>query len=168
MKALPFYLFAFLLFFVGCSTIDCPVDSSVRTKYQIRDSYGQELTLTDTITIVSTRFDGKDTSLIDPTLYNKGVDISEFSIPISYTHPEDELVFHFDNGNIDRHIVDTVWIKKEDYAHFESIDCNSAYFHNVTDVRYTRNYIDSLVINNPSVTYDSQTVHFYLYPKSNL
>jgi hypothetical protein len=63
-------------------------------------------------------------------------------------------------------VVDTVWIKKDDIPHFESVDCNPAFFHTITDVRYSRNYIDSLVLLNRSVTYDQETVHFRLVPKS--
>ena len=160
MKRLSYLLLGALM--VACSSVDCPVDSTVATLYQVRNSDGTELTLTDTITVKSKCSDGKDT-----IIYNKGIGISEFTLPISYSHPEDVLVFHFDNNNNDSlHVVDTVWIKKDDYPHFESVDCNTTYFHTITDVRFTRNYIDSIVINNPSVTYDSQTVHFYLYPKS--
>lgn len=160
MKRLSYLLLGALM--VACSSVDCPVDNSVTTLYQIRNSDGTELTLTDTLTVKSTRNDGKDT-----IIYNKGISISEFALPISYLHPEDVLVFSFDNENNDSlHVADTVWIKKDDYPHFESVDCNTTYFHTITDVRFTCNYIDSIVINNPSVTYDSQTVHFYLYPKS--
>lgn len=159
MKRLSYLLLGALM--VACSSVDCPVDSTVATLYQVRNSDGTELTLSDTVTVSMTRADGTD------TLFNKGIGISSFSLPISYSHPEDVLVFHFDNNNNDSlHVVDTVWIKKDDYPHFESVDCNTTYFHTITDVRFTRNYIDSIVINNPSVTYDSQTVHFYLYPKS--
>ena len=159
MKRLSYLLLGALM--VACSSVDCPVDSTVATLYQVRNSDGTELTLSDTVTVSMTRADGTD------TLFNKGISISSFSLPISYSHPEDVLVFHFDNNNNDSlHVVDTVWIKKDDYPHFESVDCNTTYFHTITDVRFTRNYIDSIVINNPSVTYDSQTVHFYLYPKS--
>lgn len=158
-KRLSYLLLGALM--VACSSVDCPVDSTVATLYQVRNSDGTELTLSDTVTVSMTRADGTD------TLFNKGIGISSFSLPISYSHPEDVLVFHFDNNNNDSlHVVDTVWIKKDDYPHFESVDCNTTYFHTITDVRFTRNYIDSIVINNPSVTYDSQTVHFYLYPKS--
>ena len=151
-----------VVFLAACSSIDCPVEATVATLYQVADADGAELAFTDTMTVTSTRSDGQDT-----IIYNKGIGISQFSLPISYSHPEDVLVFHFDNSNNnDLHVSDTVWIKKNDYPHFESVDCNTSYFHTITDVRYTKNYIDSIVINNPSVTYDSQTVHFYLYPKS--
>ena len=159
MKRVTYLLLGVLL--TACSSIDCPVESTVATLYQVRNSDGTELKLDDTLTVATTRADGND------TLYNKGIGISEFTLPISYKHPEDVLVFSFDNqNNNDLHVTDTVWVKKDDYPHFESVDCNAAFFHKITDVKYTRNYIDSIVINNPSVTYDSQTVHFYLYPKS--
>lgn len=159
MKRVTYLLLGVLL--TACSSIDCPVESTVATLYQVRNSDGTELKLADTLTVATTRADGND------TLYNKGIGISEFTLPISYKHPEDVLVFSFDNqNNKDLHVTDTVWVKKDDYPHFESVDCNAAFFHKITDVKYTRNYIDSIVINNPSVTYDSQTVHFYLYPKS--
>ena len=146
----------------ACTSIDCPVESNVATLYQVRNSDGTELTLTDSITVTTKTAKDSDT-----IIFNKGVGISSFSLPVSYKHPEDVLVFSFDNDNNNNlHVTDTVWIKKEDYPHFESVDCSAAFFHNITDVRYTRNYIDSIVIKNPSVTYDSKTVHFYFYPKS--
>ena len=146
----------------ACTSIDCPVESNVATLYQVRNSDGTELTLTDSITVTTKTAKDSDT-----IIFNKGVGISSFSLPVSYKHPEDVLVFSFDNDNNNNlHVTDTVWIKKEDYPHFESVDCSAAFFHIITDVRYTRNYIDSIVIKNPSVTYDSKTVHFYFYPKS--
>ena len=161
MKRLPYILFVMLL--AACSSVDCPVNSIVETIYNVYDSEGNELALSDTLTVTSARMDGQDT-----TLLNKLVDKETFNLPISYSHAEDMLMFHFDNGNNNLHVTDTVWIKKDDYPHFESVDCNAIFFHTLTGVRYTRNYIDSIVIKNPSVTYDYQTVHFYFYPKGSL
>ena len=162
MKRVTYMLLGVVM--AACSSIDCPVESSVATLYQVRSSDGKELALSDTMTVSMTRANGTD------TVFNKGIGISSFSLPISYKHPEDVLVFHFDNTTSvsELHMTDTVWIKKDDYPHFESVDCTASFFHTITDLRYTRNYIDSIVINNPKVTYDSQTVHFYLYPKSDI
>jgi hypothetical protein len=160
MKRVTFLLLGVLV--AACTSIDCPVESNVATLYQVCHSDGTELKLNDTITVTT-----KTASDSDTVVYNKGIGISSFSLPISYKHPEDVMVFNFDNDNNSLHVSDTVWIKKEDYPHFESVDCSAAFFHIITDVRYTCNYIDSIVIKNPSVTYDSKTVHFYFYPKSN-
>ena len=105
-------------------------------------------------------YDGPDSLLL-----NKVTKISKFSLPISYSHPEDILIFEYTDltGEV-VYATDTVWIKKEDIPHFESVDCNVSFFHNLTDVRYTTNFIDSLVIKERSVNYDRTQIHFSLYP----
>lgn len=167
MKRLP--LFLLILLVVACSSIDCPVENTVATHYYIYNSDGTALTLTDTLTVRSVRNDGKNVILYrsDSVVYNRGVDIQDFQIPISYSHPEDILFFNFFNASKDSlFVIDTVWVKKEDIPHFESVDCNASFFHRLTDVRHTRHYIDSIVISNPSVDYDQKTEHFRLYPKT--
>jgi len=62
--------------------------------------------------------------------------------------------------------LDTVWIKKENYPHFESVDCSAAFFHKITDVRSTHNGIDSITINKRDVNYDAKTEHFHIYLKA--
>lgn len=143
---------------ISCSTIDCPVNSLVETKYEFYSSTGETLTLLDTLTVVTARQDGSD------TVYNKGTKISSFSLPISYSHPEDVFVFRINGDGWQK--ADTVWIKKEDRPHFESVDCNPLFFHDLTAVKCTHNLLDSIVINNPSVTNDDQVVHLYVYPKT--
>jgi len=146
---------------VACYSIDCPLNNIVATKYALYDSNGESFTIGDTLTITSNRSDGEET-----TLLNLGIGISDFQLPISYSHPEDMLVFHFDNDQRSMHVVDTVWVKKNDIPHFESVDCNASFFHEITAVRHTKNVIDSIVIKNPSVTYDTEVVHFNVYLKT--
>ena len=143
---------------LSCSTIDCPVNSLVETKYEFYSSTGETLTLLDTLTVVTARQDGID------TVFNKGSNISSFSLPISYSHPEDVFVFRFKGDGWQT--ADTVWIKKEDYPHFESVDCNPLFYHDLTAVKCTHNLLDSIVFKNPSVTNDNQVVHLYIYPKT--
>lgn len=152
---------------VSCSSIDCSVNSLVRTKYQFYHSNGDSLSLLDTMTILTVRMDGSDTIIYDANddvVFNKGVGISSFHLPISYSHPEDVLVFIFDRDSLQ--MSDTVWVKKDDYPHFESVDCNASFFHNLTNIRYTQNCFDSIVIVNPSVTNDDQVLHVRIYPKT--
>ena len=143
---------------VSCTSIECPINSWVRTRYQFTSSAGDSLKLMDTLNVVTVRKDGSDTLVL-----NRGIGISKFHLPISYTHPEDVLVFHFFGDSVD--VTDTLWLKKDDYPHFESVDCNASYFHKLTDVRHTCNCLDSVVIVNPSVTNDDQVVHVNIYPK---
>lgn len=143
----------------GCSSIDCPVQNTVRTYYQVQSSNNKVDTLRDTLTVRSVRADGKDTLLLNNTTQK-----TIFSLPIGYTSAEDVLVFNFKNKTFAA--VDTVWVRKENSPHFESVDCSATYFHHLTSIRSTHNAIDSININNPTVDYDPQTVHFHLYLKS--
>lgn len=164
MKRLLYLSLAALM--VACSSVDCPVDRTVATLYQIRTSDGNELTITDTMTISTVNVDNENVVLYsgrDSIIYNKGVGTCKFHLPISHSHPEDELVFHFIGDSI--HLTDTLWVEKEDYPHFESVDCNASYFHKLTSIRHTHNCLDSVVIVNPSVTNDDQVVHVNIYPK---
>lgn len=153
------FLFVVVVWLTACSTIDCPVENTVSVQYEIRDKAGKELAITDSLSIVSTRQDG------DYVVLNRLSDKSSFSIPISYAYPEDVLYFCFKNLDNDSIVVDTVCIEKDDFPHFESVDCNASFFHEITNVQYTRHYIDSLVLLNKSVTYDQTTVHFRLVSK---
>ena len=155
----------------SCSSIDCPVENTVSVQYEIRDKAGNALSIKDSLSVVTTRLDGKNVALditnrIDgnTTILNKLIDKSSFSLPISSSHPEDVLFFCFTDTA--KTVVDTVWIKKDDIPHFESVDCSAAFFHELTNVRHTHNAIDSLVLVNTSVNYDYNTIHFYLYPKT--
>jgi hypothetical protein len=84
---------------------------------------------------------------------------------ISYTQPEDVFVTLLcdTSGNA---LLDTIRIKKDNIPHFESVDCQASYFHNITDVSVTHNAFDSIVIHQPRVDYDITREHIYLYLKA--
>lgn len=140
--------------FIGCSSIDCPVENTVETVYYLYDSDGQRVMLTDSLSVLSTRKDGTDTLIL-----NKVTEMSSFRLPMGYITAEDTLVFHLKNLNLE----DTAWIRKENYPHFESVDCSASFFHTITAVRTTHHFIDTLVVKNPSVTYDTSQAHFHLH-----
>ena len=148
----------------ACTSIDCPVQNLVYTQYAFKKADGSTDTLnTDTLWIKTTRVDGTDTLLLNGLC---GTDAIDFDLQISYTQPEDVFVTLLTDtaGN---YYVDTIRIKKENYPHFESVDCQAAYFHKLTDASVTHNAFDSISIHHSSVTYDVSNDHFYLYVKKN-
>ena len=156
----------------ACTTIDCPVQNLVYTVYDLKKSDGTPDTLlNDTLWIWTQRVDGTDTVIsrdIQGNLelnYFHGTSASSFELPISYTQPEDIMYLLLKNSEGTSYL-DTVRIKKENLPHFESVDCQAAYFHEITSVATTHNIIDSIVINNPHVNYDATTAHFNLYFKA--
>jgi hypothetical protein len=157
-----FCLSAFLVFLAACSTIDCPVQNKVAVNYAVKTIVGGvevNDTLKDTLYVWSTRSDGDDT-----LIFNSGINISSFSLPVSYTHPEDKLVFCLVDTNKVA-AIDTVWLKKEDIPHFESVDCSAHFFHTLTAIRSTHKAIDTIFINNLKVNYDPSVDHIHIHFK---
>lgn len=160
MLALPLYFFTLLLTTVACTSIDCPLNSLVYTQYQLMNAAGKVDTLADTLTIFTTRVDGNDSVLI-----NRNVKTTEFALPISYTQNQDIFFFETKDTVYKVTRLDTVTIEKENMPHFESVDCSPSFFHKITSVSCTHNAIDSIVINNHDVNYDTSKKHFLIYFK---
>jgi hypothetical protein len=155
MKNLSSYFLPLISIFsliTSCSSIDCPVQNTVAVYYAIgySDEEGELVseTLGDTLWISTMINGGKDTLLL-----NRGTGLQSFSLPVSYNHPEDILVFTIAD-TLYNTTIDTVWIKKDDIPHFESVDCSAHFFHRLTAVRSTHFRIDTITIKEPSVTYD--------------
>lgn len=141
----------------ACSSISCPVDNIVATNYVICDADGNEASIVDTLWIWSERSDGSDTLLL-----NGLTGQSSFSLPISYSHPEDVLVL-LKADTAGYYTLDTLWLKKDDIPHFESVDCPAHFFHRLTAVRHTSGGIDSVKIVNSFVDYDQNKTHLNIY-----
>lgn len=144
----------------ACSSIDCPLNSLVYTQYQLMNAAGRVDTLADTLTISTKRTDGNDSVLI-----NRSVRTTEFSLPISYSQPQDVFFVETIDTLTKAVTLDTITVEKVDRPHFESVDCSPSYFHTITAVGTTHNAIDSVVINNPDVDYDTSRKHFNIYFK---
>lgn len=140
----------------ACSTIDCPFNNTVMTKYRLR---GDVTTLTDTLTVSAALAGGNDSVII-----NRDVRVDSFMLPMSYNREAD--VFYFQVADTAQSSTDTVTVTKQDQPHFESVDCSPSFFHTITGVTTTHHAIDSIVINNKNVTYDANPPHFYIYFKS--
>jgi hypothetical protein len=161
MRKIIVVIFAVALI-AACTTIDCPVENTVQTNYVLKKPGGvvNDTLDTDTLWILTRRADGTDTLLL-----NELYDIATgFTLPISYTQPED--VFYTLLCDTSGHkLIDTIRIKKENYPHFESVDCQASYFHEITAVSTTHHAFDSIVIHSSYVDYDPKKEHFYLYIK---
>lgn len=144
----------------ACTSIDCPVQNTVYTVYKLYKADGVADTLADTLTIYTCRKNGSDSILL-----NRKTKATTLDLPISYQNPTDTLIFELrDTFNVLRR--DTVWIDKTNQPHFESVDCNISYFHEIISVRWTNEAIDSIGINKKDVNYDASTEHFHIYFKA--
>ena len=149
-----------LLSLWACSSIECPIQTEVLTHYGFYDADEQPYTLPDTLWVWTQRSDGTDT-----LLFNRGVDVANLSLPVSYQHPEDMLVFCMID-TLETITLDTVWVQKKDIPHFESVDCATHFFHTLTAVRSTHYKIDTIAISNTSVNYETSDEHLRIYFKT--
>jgi hypothetical protein len=149
----------------SCVSFDCPVNNQVEVNYVLKKPSGGPDTLgVDTLTAWIHRInydDHQDSVRLNRLCGEKG---TSFSISISHILPEDSIFTLLKNnkGNV---WLDTICIKKENYPHFESVDCKATYFHAITEVKTTHNGIDSITIQNREVNYDSSE-NLFLYLKA--
>ena len=151
---------------VSCVSIDCPVQNKVETLFALKTPAGNADTMgIDSLTVWTHRVYYKDNKR-DTTLINRLCGAkTEFAIPTSHTLTEDSL-FTLLKDTLGHEWRDTICISKEDFPHFESVDCQATYFHQITGVKTTHNGIDSITIQNREVNYESRE-HFFLYLKAN-
>lgn len=154
LAVLPLLFLLVLLAVTACTSIDCPANQSVNVRFVLK---GEVDILRDTMTVRALRQDGTDT-----IVYNKGVNITFFSIRMSYTQDVDRLALLF-KAQDGREWKDTISLSKTNTPHFEAVDCSPAYFHTLTDIHFTTRYISDAVINHPNVDYDTNNEHIYLY-----
>ena len=150
------YICTMLLVLAGCTSIDCPLNSSVYSYYGLYKADGTADTLNDTLTIITRQLTPEQ----DPVLINQDTKVSRLKVAMSYDSPQDVLYFLMHGS---RTYNDTVTVEKTDEMHFESVDCNPSFFHTISHVTHTKHVIDSIVIQNPKVDYDSQREHFRIY-----
>ena len=73
-KIIPFVV-VMVLAMMGCTSLDCPLNNTVYTKYKLM---GDNKTLKDTLTISTKKIEGTDSVLI-----NKDVNVDSFSLHIT-------------------------------------------------------------------------------------
>ena len=147
---------AMVLLVTACSSIDCPLSSRVYTKYKLA---GKVDKISGKLTAIIDLGDGNDS-----TWFNQITAVDSFEIPMSYQREENKIRLVLESE--DTTYYDTIVVKKTDIPHFEAVDCSPAFFHHIEGIGYTRNCIDSIVINNPNVNYDASKSTFYIYFKN--
>ena len=145
-----------VLLLTACSSIDCPLNNTVFSKYVVS---GQSGILSDTLTVYTINKKGKDITMIDPK-----ANLSEFLLEMSYDQPTDTIILKLtDSLAVTRY--DTLKVSKNDICHFESVECPPVFFHTLTSVEHTHNVIDSIIISKSTVNYDTTAGNFKIYFK---
>lgn len=148
------YILLALLGLVSCDEADCTLNNIVEMKLGFYASDGTPVASRDTLTVSAFG--------TDSILFNRGVMTQSLSLPMSYSKEADTLVLTYFNE--DRIISDRIIIAKQNYEHFESIDCPVKMFHTITGVSCTHEFIDSVVLVFPTVAYyNGENIKVYLH-----
>lgn len=146
----------------SCDSVSCPLNNTVASVYNFYASArgddgvfveGQAVSVNDTINITAL---GPDTLLV-----NRLVGKSTVSLPVSYYADVDTLEFVFTDKQ-NRKGADTLWVSKKNLHHFDDPSCPVHLWHTILDVRSTHHLIDTVIISNPAVNYDSHE-NFQIY-----
>ncbi len=153
------YIFIAVVLFASCSSLDCPMNSHVYANYGFYVDEETPVSLNGLLSVSVNKIDGNDT-----TLLNKKSGAHSIQLPMSYTNPVDQLNFmlQLEDGTV---LTDVVSVEKTNDPHFESVECGANFFHTLTGISSTNNFIDSVVIKKNKVNYDATQEHVYIYVK---
>lgn len=145
----------------GCENIDCTLNNVVLCHFSFYDSETkQSVILLDTLTITA---EGTDSVLL-----NRAVNKKEVGVPLSYYQERDTLNFIIltkDAGVFESSII----LRKSSRVHFESPDCPTTMFHNISEAKVSGSaVIDSVVVSRREVNYlQDENIKVYLRTRSN-
>lgn len=149
----------FLAFFItlaglcSCDSIDCTLNNTVVMTCNLYKD-GKAVQLNGTLTITAA-----DTTVV---LLNQEYGVRTLKLPLSYFNSADTLLLNLSDG--DYKYIDTLWIEKTSYTHFESPDCPVNMFHSITDIRSTHVFIDSVTITQPDVNFaEHENLQIHLF-----
>lgn len=137
----------------GCDSIDCTLNNTVVMTCAFYQD-GKAVQLNDTLTITAAG--------TDQVLLNRKTGAQSVALPLSYFNSVDTLLLNISGDGFT--VIDTLWIEKTSYHHFESPDCPVSMFHDITEVRSTHLAIDSVSITRPEVNfieYENLQIHFH-------
>lgn len=158
-KTLAFFFTAFLT--AACANIECPLDNVVAMQVGFYNSLdGNKMSVTYELNVYS--------SPKDSLLLNQAQNVNSFLVPLRHGVETDTLVLHFSDAT--HAAADTLLVSKVDIPHFESVDCPTAFFHQLMGVAWTSHplaelplTIDSVVVVSPKVDYeDRENIRVYL------
>ena len=150
-------MFVVIAGLAACSSIDCSLTGKVLCKYCIQTSEGEDSVLEYPLSVTFSRpLADEDTVYI-----NQQENVSSFELPMSHIAESDAftLTLHI---NDETTISDKVTITKTNQASFESVECPARYRHTLQDVTYTKNFIDTIIINDTKVSNDASAKNIFI------
>jgi len=138
------WLVTFTFSMAACSTGACFEDIDPVVIVSIYSDSTQNVIACDSIKVTGLTESG-DTLLVDNT------SVSQFSFSLDPIHNEAKLCIALDDAT------DTITLTYTNYPHIVSPDCGYTIFSSISAVTTTKNIIDTITIENKSVTLNGET-----------
>ncbi len=139
----------------SCEGIDCTLNNvSLCNIYFYSSETGKSISLADTLTVTAVG--------TDSVLYNRGVNASYVSLPLSYHAETDTLVLSVEGE--DYFLQSTLYVSKTNTEHYESPDCPTTMFHTITGAECRSSVVDSGVVKRAEVDYlQDENIRVYFH-----
>lgn len=126
----------------SCESADCTLENHIALRCGFYNK-GQKVVLNDTLYVTAAG--------TDSVLLNRKTRASQFELPMSYWQTCDTFIVSIvsETGQAS----DTLWVEKTNLPHFESPDCPSYMFHEITGISSTHTFIDSVYLSGPYVDF---------------
>lgn len=173
MKYILYIIFVGVLI-SSCSSIDCSINGRVLCHYSVQNAQGEDVSFAYplSVTLHRTQIDS-DTDYI-----NNMSNVSNFDLPMSHIADTDEIILTLsipqtviidDTTEVTQtyYISDIVKISKTNIPLFESVDCPPRYNHTITGVSSSNNFIESVIVNNQSVSKDVSSPNILIRLRDN-
>ena len=151
-KYLTFLIAIVLLFAIN----GCIKNEICKQANNILDA--QLLSLDQTSTLVPTKIDSVTMFFIgeeNDTVYNNSKNVSNIHIPLADTTGFLKVVLKLNDG------IDTLWIDYRPYEVFRSTECGVINRYEINEIRYTKNKVWNLYLDNNQVN-ESEEVNIFL------
>ena len=158
-KTISFILFLFTIAISlglnSCSESNCALGTVPAAHFDFLSSdKHQPLALTSEITVSASTMI-RDSIEYD-TIYNAISNINSLSLPLSYSTKTTYIIHYTDL------LMDKIEVTHRPIPFVSEIECGVLIFHEIEDIQYTTNALDSIVIVNKEITNEERT-NFHIY-----
>jgi hypothetical protein len=138
------FLTVVIMAITACTSGNCVEDTVPYVTTNIYSSTKKTVVKCDSIIVTAK-------STAGDTLLTKEKSVSVFTFTLDPSNTQSKLIFKLDN------VIDTVVITYTSSPYYISSACGYTICHRITDLTFTDNIIDSLVLENKSITLDGKS-----------
>lgn len=158
-RIFPVILFLFIMILPwglnSCNESNCALETVPSAHFDFLSSdKHQALALTSAVTVSASTM-VRDNIVYD-TVYNAMSNLKSLSLPLSYSTKTTYIIHYTDL------LMDKIEVTHKPKPFVSEVECGVLMYHEIENIEYTRNVLDSIVIVNKDITNEEKT-NFHIY-----